>query len=144
MSSSFYLRCLAAVASVSIMACADSADAPAKTPVATAAPATQALNIAFKNDPNPPRSGDNTVEVTVINADGSPLNDATVAATFYMPAMPSMSMPEMRSVFPLKSEGNGRYRGTGQLVMSGTWEVTVNVSRGSEKLGSKKLTVIAK
>lgn len=142
MSSVLHTRWLAILGSCFIMACADSADAPKASPTASAA--TQAVNITFKSDPSPPRSGDNTVEVVVTNADGSPLADANVTATFYMPAMPSMSMPEMRSVFPLKSEGGGRYRGAGQLVMSGTWEVTVNVSRGNEKLGTKKLTVIAK
>lgn len=145
MPSMFYLRALAVIASCSIMACADSADTPAaKASPAAATPGSPAINIAFKSDPNPPHSGDNKLEVTISNADGSPLNDATVTATFFMPAMPSMNMPEMRSVFALDNEGGGRYRGAGKLVMNGTWEVTVNVMRGAEKLGSRKLTVIAK
>lgn len=125
-----------------MVACANAADAPAAN--APAAVTSAAPNIAFKSNPNPPRSGDNAVEVTVTNADGSPVNGVNVSATFYMPAMPSMSMPEMRSVVSLTDQGKGFYHGTAQLVMSGTWEVTVNVMRGNEKLGSKKLTVIAK
>lgn len=111
---------------------------------ATTVAGSPALNISFNMDPNPPQAGDNKLEVSVKQADGTPLTDATVTAVFYMPAMPSMGMPEMRSTFALSSTGNGIYRGTGELVMSGTWDVTVNVARGQEKLGNKKLTIIAK
>lgn len=121
-----------------------SSAAPESTAVSTPAAGEQNLNIAFKNDPDPPQAGDNTVEVTVKQADGTPVVDATVNAVFYMPAMPSMNMPEMRSTFNLSSAGDGRYRGQGQLVMSGTWNVTVNVTREGEKLGNAKFTVIAK
>jgi len=128
-----------------VVACADGADAPvANESSAAGSQISHAINIEFKSEPSPPRSGENMVEVIVTNSDGSPLSDAIVAATFYMPAMPSMNMPEMRSVVALKSEGGGRYRGNGRLVMSGTWEVTVSVTRGAERLASKKLTVIAK
>jgi nitrogen fixation protein FixH len=104
----------------------------------------QELNISFKSDPDPPRSGDNNLEVSVVGSDGKPVDDATVTAQFYMPAMPSMSMPEMRNSFTLQPAGNGAYRGKGQLQMGGTWDVTVNVARNGEKIGSKKLTVIGK
>jgi hypothetical protein len=102
------------------------------------------LHLSFATDPNPPQAGSNSVQVSVTQADGKPLVDATVTAIFYMPAMPSMSMPEMRSSFPLESTGGGIYRGTGDLVMSGTWDVTVNVVRNGEKLASGKYTVIAR
>lgn len=127
------------------VACADGADAPTtKASTAAGASSSQAINIEFTSDPNPLKSGANTVEVIVTKADGTPVDDATVAATFYMAAMPSMNMPEMRSVFPLKSEGKGHYRGAGNLMMGGSWDVTVNVTRGSKKLATKKLTVMAK
>lgn len=127
--------------------CAKSTESPAVASKATtSAPAAgaQKLDITFENDPNPPRAGDNTVEVIVKQADGTPVKDAAVSAVFYMPAMPSMSMPEMRSTFTLAPVGDGRYRGKGELVMSGTWNVTVNVTRNGEKLDSRKFTVIAK
>ena len=101
------------------------------------------VSISFKVDPDPPRSGDNRLEVSVAKA-GVPVSDATVAASFYMPAMPSMSMPEMRSTFALQPAGNGIYRGNGNLVMGGTWSVTVTALRAGESLGSSKFTVIAK
>ncbi|MEO8315022.1 MAG: FixH family protein [Pseudomonadota bacterium] len=117
---------------------------PAGADAAGSSDASQSLNISFQIDPDPPRAGDNSLAVTVTQPDGKVLADAAVSAVFYMPAMPSMGMPEMRSAFPLAPAGNGTYRGSGNLVMSGTWNVTVNVSRGDEKLGSRRLTIIAK
>ncbi len=101
------------------------------------------VTISFKVDPDPPRAGDNKLEVSLMQA-GAPVTDATVTAAFYMPAMPSMSMPEMRSTFPLQAVGDGVYRGTGNLSMGGTWNVTVTASRTGEPLGNGKYTIIAK
>ena len=81
--------------------------------------------------------------VTVVK-DGAPVSDAAVTAVFSMPAMPSMNMPEMRSTATLRPDGDGRYRGTGQLSMTGTWNVRVIVTRDSKELGSKSLSIVAK
>jgi hypothetical protein len=70
--------------------------------------------------------------------------DATVAAVFSMPAMPSMNMPAMRSDTTLSHVGEGRYRGTSQLSLGGTWNLAVMVTRGGEQVGTRKLSVIAK
>ena len=61
-----------------------------------------------------------------------------------MPAMPSMNMPAMRSDAPLSPQGGGVYRGTGQLSMSGTWNVDVAISRKATGLGRAKFSVVAK
>ena len=106
--------------------------------------ANQGVRIEFRSIPDPPTSGDNTFEVTVKSPGGSPVTDATVTAVFSMPPMPSMNMPAMRSTATLASERSGRYRGIGQLSMGGTWNVTVTVSRGSEELGIKSFSVVAK
>jgi nitrogen fixation protein FixH len=111
-----------------------------QSPAAT----SQGLAIEFRSEPDPPEAGDNTIEVTVKQPDGSPLTDATVTAVFSMPAMPSMNKPAMKSTMTLPHESAGRYRGTGQLSMGGTWTVTVTVSRGAEELGRKSLSVVAK
>ena len=104
----------------------------------------QTVAIAFRSDPDPPSSGDNTVEVIVTQPDGSPVTDATVEVVFSMPAMPSMNMPAMRSAATLQHQAAGRYRGTGELSMSGTWNVIVTVSRGTEELSRRTFSVIAK
>jgi hypothetical protein len=55
-----------------------------------------------------------------------------------------MNMAEMRSNVPLTHDGNGRYRGTGNVMMSGNWDVTVSVTRGGQALGSRQFAVTAK
>src|SRR5687768_11757699 len=71
---------------------------------------------------------ENTVEVTVTEG-GAPVTDANVTVEFVMPAMPSMNMAEMRNSFPLAHAGDGRYRGTGSVSMSGGWDATVVATR---------------
>jgi hypothetical protein len=104
---------------------------------------TGAVSIDFRSEPDPPTSGDNTIEVIVRQRDGSPVTDARVEVVFSMPAMPSMNMPAMRSAAALTHQAEGRYRGTGELSMDGTWNVAVTVFRGAEQIGSRNLSVIA-
>jgi nitrogen fixation protein FixH len=117
-------------------------EAPSQSQSAIASAA--ALEITYESEPDPPETGDNALEVTVKAADGAPVTDAVVTAVFSMPAMPSMNMPAMRSSAALMHVGEGKYRGTGQLSMSGTWNVVVTVSRGAEQLGQQRFSVIAK
>ncbi|MBI3050213.1 MAG: FixH family protein [Acidobacteria bacterium] len=58
------------------------------TAARTTAPDGQGLSVAFRSDPDPPRSSRNTFDVTVTQPDGTPVTDATVTAVFSMPAMP--------------------------------------------------------
>jgi len=103
----------------------------------------EGMAIEFRSESDPPTFGDNTFEVTVRKG-GVAVADATVTAAFSMPAMPSMNMPEMHSTITLAPQGEGRYRGNGQLSMAGTWNVVVRVSRGTEELGSQRLSIVAK
>jgi len=100
------------------------------------------LTIGFRTLANPAQ-GDNKVEA-IVRENGQPVTDATVAVTFRMPAMPAMNMPEMHSTTPLTYESDGRYVGTGQLEMTGTWNVSVTVARGGTQIGSSRFTVVAK
>ena len=119
-----------------------SESAPAVSAPATAG--SQDLKITFNSDPTPPKTGENTFEVIVMNPNGQPVTDASVSVEFYMAAMPSMNMPEMRTRVDLKHEANGQYRGTGNVMMAGGWNVTVKVNRGGQEIGGQKLTVTAK
>ena len=114
--------------------------APAQSPAAANA---QGVSVQFASEPNPPVSGNNQVEVIVLE-NGKPVTDATVEAVFSMPAMPSMNMPAMRSAAPLTHAADGRYRGTGELSMAGTWNVTVTASRGGQEIGRTNLSIVAK
>jgi len=113
---------------------------------AAAAPsiAAERLDITFRALPDPPRAGENMFEVTVRDPAGQPVSDADVAVTFFMPAMPAMSMPAMRNQAKLPSGGGGVYRGSGQVVMGGRWDVTVDVSRGGQRLGSRQFAIVAR
>lgn len=102
------------------------------------------LRIEYRGKPNPPREGGNEVEVTVKKADSSPLTDGAVTLTYYMAAMPSMNMPEMRSEFPLEHQGSGKYTGQTYFSMGGAWLVTVTVSQNGQQLDEKEFSVIAK
>ena len=105
---------------------------------------TEGVAIDFRSEPDPPKSGDNSIEVTVRQPDGTPVTDATVTAVFSMPAMPAMNMPAMRSEAKLTHVEGGLYRGMGQLSMAGTWNVTVTATREGEPLGRRSFSVVAK
>jgi hypothetical protein len=114
---------------------------PAPAASAPAAPAGDQLDIRLS--PTEPRTGDNTFEVMVMQG-SQPVTDAEVSVQLFMAAMPSMNMPEMKNTIALKHEGNGQYRGTGNVMMAGTWDATVMVMRGGQHLGDEKLTIVAK
>jgi len=101
------------------------------------------VEITFQSQPDPPRTGDNTFEAMVMSG-GQPVIDAEVSAEFFMPAMPAMNMPEMKNSVALTHEGGGRYRGAGNVMMAGSWDVTVRVRRDGQDIGSRKLEVTAK
>jgi hypothetical protein len=61
-----------------------------------------------------------------------------------MAAMPSMNMAEMRSNVPLTHQGDGRYRGTGSVPMSGAWDANLMVMRNGQHLGGRTITIVAK
>jgi RND family efflux transporter MFP subunit len=108
-----------------------------------AAPAER-LEITFRPQPDPPRTGDNVLEVSVSDASGQPISDAEVSVTFFMAAMPTMNMPAMRNETTLPPVGGGVYRGSGQVMMGGRWDVTVNVSKDGQRLGSRQFAVVAR
>jgi hypothetical protein len=115
-----------------------------KPPATGGAAEKSALDITFKSEPDPPKTGDNTFEVTVKGPDGKSITDADVSVNFYMAAMPSMNMPEMRNTVRLKHVKDGRYRGTGNVTMAGRWDVTIVVTKGGKEVGSRKVAITAK
>ena len=102
------------------------------------------LDITFRSVPDPPKAGENQLEVVVKDPAGKPIDDAQVDVQFFMAAMPTMSMPAIRNSVRLSAMGGGAYRGTGQVVMAGRWDVTVTVTRGGQRLGTKPLAVVVR
>jgi hypothetical protein len=109
---------------------------------AASAPAGDQLDIRLSN-PSEPRTGENAFEVMVMQG-SQPVTDAEVSVELFMAAMPAMNMPEMRNTIALKHEGDGQYRGTGNVAMAGAWDATVMVMRGGQHLGDEKTTIVAK
>ncbi len=134
--------CLAIVAAAG---CGSSQPASAPAPVAASAPAPVAgtLDIGFRSQPDPPVMGENSFEVTVAQADGTPVEDAEVTVELFMAAMPEMNMGEMRNSLPLLHQSAGTYSGGGQVMMSGNWDLTVTVTRGGALLGSRVFPLAA-
>ncbi len=110
---------------------------------ADAAPAS-ALQIDLTTRPDPPRAGDNTVEVLVREPGGAPVTDATVTMALFMPAMPSMNMPAMRNQVALLWAGGGLYRGQADVGMAGRWDVTIVVSRDGRTIGRVSRAIVAR
>ena len=110
----------------------------------TAAPAAERLAIALRTQPDPPRMGRNVFEVSVRDSGGAPISDADVSVGFFMAAMPTMNMPAMQNTFTVSPVGKGVYRGSGEVLSSGSWSVTVTVGRKGQRLGSTQLTVVAR
>src|ERR1044072_2902081 len=95
-------RLLVVCASLVICGCTSNSQTPGtgqgQTATAGAAvTATEGVTIDFSSEPDPPKTGDNTIEVTVRQPNGTAITDAAVTAVFSMPAMPAMNMPAMRA-----------------------------------------------
>jgi Cu(I)/Ag(I) efflux system membrane fusion protein len=107
-------------------------------------PGAAALDITFRSEPDPPKTGEAVLEVSVKDAKGQPVTDAEVSVLFFMPAMPTMNMPAMRNETKLPHAGGGMYRGSGQVMMAGRWDVTVTVSKGGQAVARKQFAVAAR
>jgi RND family efflux transporter MFP subunit len=103
-----------------------------------------ALDIVFRSQPDPPRTGESVFEVSVTDPSGQPVTDGEVSVQLFMPAMPTMNMPAMRNETKLPHVGTGMYRGPGQVMMSGRWDATVTVSKGGQQIGRKQFALVAR
>jgi hypothetical protein len=90
------------------------------------------------------KMGESAIEVMVRGADGKPMTGADVSVLFVMPAMPAMKMAEIRNDVKLKASGGGMYMGMANVMMAGTWNVTITVKQNGKDVGTKKTTLTAK
>jgi YtkA-like protein len=135
------LICRAAT-SIAVMAFGLTAASPAMAQ-AKPAPKAKAAGIEIMiMQPKAVKVGDNQFEVMVKGADGKPISNADVSVLLVMPATPKMG--EMRNEVKLKPAAAGTYTGTGQVMMAGSWNVTVSVKQGGKEVGQKKVTLAAK
>ncbi len=76
-------------------------------------------------DPDPPRAGDNVLNVELRDAQGKPIDGAQLGFVYDMPAMGSM--PEMKGGGDAKAMGGGKYQITYPLPMLGDWTLTLAI-----------------
>jgi Cu(I)/Ag(I) efflux system membrane fusion protein/cobalt-zinc-cadmium efflux system membrane fusion protein len=99
--------------------------------------------VELTTTPSPAQKGSNTMRVKLTDPEGKPIAGAEVTVTFFMAAMPSMNMPEMKMVIKSMDKGAGMYEGQGDLGSGGMWEVTVIAKQNGQTIATKKLTVKA-
>jgi Cu(I)/Ag(I) efflux system membrane fusion protein len=105
--------------------------------------AQASAKVTLTTDPSPAQKGKNTVRVKLTDAEDKPVSGAEVTVTFFMAAMPSMNMPEMKTVIKGEGKGAGMYEGEGELGSGGMWQVTVTAKQKGKTIVAKKLTVKA-
>ena len=92
--------------------------------------------ITFAVQPNPPKGAtENMFHVSVVDENGKEVPEAEVTVTFIMPAMPAMSMPEMRNSFKLPYV-QGMYMGKGNIPTAGSWNVVVEAKRNGQVIAT--------
>ena len=102
------------------------------------------FDFSVQTTPNPPRTGENVVEVRVRDAEAQPVTDADIRVLLSMAPMPSMNMPAMRSEARLTHAGNGVYRGPATISMAGRWDVDVTALRQGRSLAETRTSLVAR
>ncbi|MES1205917.1 MAG: efflux RND transporter periplasmic adaptor subunit [Pseudomonadota bacterium] len=99
------------------------------------------LTVTVSPAPDPPRTGENRLDLVVAGPAGAPVDGAKLGFLWDMPAMGAM--PEMRGRGEVKPSGNGRYAITYPLSMNGDWVLTVSIEapgRSPQELKMKVAT----
>ncbi len=83
------------------------------------------LDVTLAIDPDPPQTGGNHLRVKLEDGAHKPVEGATLAFVWDMPAMGSM--PEMKGGGKVSASGGGRYVIDYPLAMSGDWYLTLAI-----------------
>jgi Cu(I)/Ag(I) efflux system membrane fusion protein/cobalt-zinc-cadmium efflux system membrane fusion protein len=102
------------------------------------------LQMTVQVRPDPPRAGQNEVDVTIRDPRGRPPGGLEVTIHFMMPAMPAMNMPAMHAETHLAQVDTGLYRGHATLPMAGRWDVTVSALRQGQLIGVKRESLVVR
>lgn len=97
------------------------------------------FDVEVRIDKNPPVVGKNNMEIEIKDTAGKYVTDAKVKVEYEMPAMPGM--PAMDYKTEAKLDGD-KYKAAMDLSMSGSWSVTVKITRG-DKTSKVKFSIDA-
>ena len=92
-------------------------------------------SVAASLDPDPPGARDQVLVLKLRDATGKPVDDATVAVDFDMPAMGAMA--EMKGNSRVEHPGDGEYRAHFDLPMEATWTLKANISSKAGDLSQR-------
>lgn len=115
---------------------------PAAADHAGSQPTASAIDIAFRSEPDPPKPGEAAFIVSAKDSSGHPVVGADVRVVLFMAAMPSMNMPALRSEVTLFPVSDGLYRGTGEVMTAGRWEVTVRLAKEGRTIASRQFALM--
>jgi Cu(I)/Ag(I) efflux system membrane fusion protein len=90
-------------------------------------------------DPDPPRAGDNVLNIDLMDAQGRPIDGAQLGFVYDMPAMGAM--PEMKGGGDVKAMGGGKYQITYPLSMLGDWTLTLGIEAQGHPRAELRLKV---
>lgn len=107
------------LASVLLAACGGGA-----APAADGAVEEKPVNIQVETSPSPAMMGDVELVFTITDANGSPIEDATVDVSADHTDMTGMTMGGAAS-----DQGDGKYAINANFSMSGNWKLTVYVRK---------------
>jgi len=112
-------------------------------PVRQSAPATAPAGLTAEIvEPQQARVGTNTVRIIVRDASGSPVENADVNLTLFMPAMGSMAPISVGAT--LRPAGAGQYTGTIEIPTAFSWQTTITVQRSGQTLGTVRGSLLAR
>ncbi len=93
-------------------------------------------------EPAQAQAGRNTFRLLIKDASGTPVENAEVEVTLFMPAMPGMA--PMSASAMLRAVGRGQYSGTIDIPMAFTWQTTVTVRKEGRAIGTVRTTLQAR
>lgn len=99
---------------------------------APASPSEADIQVELATNPNPAKSGDVELIVTVKDASGQPVSDAQVKLKSDHTEMSGMTMEG-----PATAQGEGRYAIVAPLEHGGKWQVTVQVQQGGNNVSKE-------
>ena len=83
-------------------------------------------SVGLRNEPSPPRTGENALEVVIEDGKGRPVRGARVETVVSMPAMGAM--PYMESRGRVTETAPGAYRVAYGLAMPGEWDIALKIT----------------
>ncbi|MEW6030287.1 MAG: FixH family protein [Chloroflexota bacterium] len=105
------------LASVLLAACGGAAEPVDST-------SAKPVNIVVSTNPNPAMMGDTEIILTITDADGNPIEGATVDVSADHTDMTGMGMSGLAT-----EQGGGKYAITASFSMSGNWLLTIYVRK---------------